>query len=539
MKFIQALLFIIFFPIFLPFYLFSYLKKKENVNEIETNSNKNSYNNIIENNFLGNKSDLKEKLKNQEEKILQEQKRNKTVSTPSKSNPFSVISSNRKSYNINNIFLNNLNLKNEIKLDLKEKLQNQINKKINIIEDYKSDELIIKGNRAELEIFKVLIENVNNSLFVFNPYIEKENESTEIDLIMLHQSGLYVFEIKNFNGWIFGSENDKTWTCTYRRNGKEKFFNPIWQNKKHINYLKTILGSKNIPIYNYVVFGRNSELKSINLNSKIAKVISINEIKKEFKDNNKLNNITIKEDELVEIFNLLYSLSERTEDYKEKHNLQIKNRNGDLITDYSVDNLQLKPKFKTILKSQIENKINIISTTRDEELKNNYIFELNIFNKLKDINKVIFLFNVELKNESRIIMLHYSGIYLFEVVNCKGWLYGEEKSYNWTCTYFNNKEKEKVVFYNPIFNNKENIEKIQTLLGSKKYPIYNYIILNNNLTLKNKNFDNKEFKILYYSDIDKHFKETDRITKNKINKEELKEIIFKLYPLSKVKNQSV
>lgn len=491
MKVIQALLFIIFFPVFLPFYLFSYLKKKETVNEnniVKSSSNRNSYNNIIENNFL----------------------------------------------------LNELNLKNEIKLDLKEKLQNQINKKINIIEDNKSDELTIKGNIGELEIFKFLIENIDNSLFVFNPYIEKENESTEIDLIMLHQSGLYVFEIKNFNGWIFGSENDKTWTCTYgRKDSKEKFFNPIWQNKKHINYLKTILGPKNIPIYNYVVFGRNSELKSINLNSKIAKVISINEIKKEFKDNNRLNNITIKEDELVEIFNLLYSLYERTEDYKEKHNLKIKNKNGDLITDYSVDNLQLKPKFKTILKSQIENKINIISTTRDEELKNNYIFELNIFNKLKDINKVIFLFNVGLKNESKIIMLHYSGIYLFEIVNCKGWLYGEENSYNWTCTYFNNKEKEKVVFHNPIFNNKENIEKIQTLLGSKKYPIYNYIILNNNLTLKNKNLDNKEFKILYYSDIDKHFKETDRITKNKISKEELKEIIFKLHPLSKVKNQSL
>ena len=58
--------------------------------------------------------------------------------------------------------------------------------------------------------------------------------------------------------------------------------------------------------------------------------------------------------------------------------------------------------------------------------------------------------------------------------------------------------------------------------------------------MKNKNLNNTAFKILTYSDIDKHFKETDRITKNKINKEELKEIIFfKLYPLSKVKNQSV
>lgn len=531
MKFIQVLLFIIFYPLLLPFYLFSYLKRKETVNE----------NNIVENNSnkdITDKSNLKIKEEKQEKKVLQ--KRNKL---PSKSNPFSSISSNRNSYsNIieNNFLLNELNLKNEIKLDLKEKLKNQINKKINIIEDNKSDELLIKGNIGELEIFKYLIENVSNSLFIFNSYVEKENESTEIDLIMLHQSGLYVFEIKNFNGWIFGSENDKTWTCTYGRKGsKEKFFNPIWQNKKHINYLKTILKNKNIPIYNYVVFGTNAELKSINLKTKIAKVISINGIEKEFKENNRLNNLVIKENELVEIFNLLYSLSERTEDYKEKHNLQIQNKNGDLITDYSIDNLQLKPKFKTILSSQIENKINIISTTKDEELKNNYIFELNIFNKLKYINKVIFLFNVELKNESRIIMLHYSGIYLFEIVNCKGWLYGEEKSYNWTSTYFNNKEKEKVVFHNPIFNNKENIEKIQTLLGSKKYPIYNYIILNNNLTLKNKNFDNKEFKILYYSDIDKHFKETNRITKNKINKEELKEIIFKLYPLSKVKNQSV
>jgi len=340
MKFIQVLLFIIFYPLLLPFYLFSYLKRKETVNE----------NNIVENNSnkdITDKSNLKIKDEKQEKKVLQ--KRNKL---PSKSNPFSSISSNRNSYsNIieNNFLLNELNLKNEIKLDLKEKLKNQINKKINIIEDNKSDELLIKGNIGELEIFKYLIENVSNSLFIFNSYVEKENESTEIDLIMLHQSGLYVFEIKNFNGWIFGAENDKTWTCTYGRKGsKEKFYNPIWQNKKHINYLKTILKNKNIPIYNYVVFGRNSDLKSINLKTKIAKVISINEIEKEFKENNRLNNLGIKENELVKIFNLLYSLSERTEDYKEKHNLQIQNKNGDLITDYSIDNLQLKPKFKTI-----------------------------------------------------------------------------------------------------------------------------------------------------------------------------------------------
>lgn len=304
-------------------FLWKFINKILNKEKIKNNNYKSEINYSTKK-FKENITD-KYNLKRKEEKQKDEisQKRNKTVSRKSKSNPFSVISSNRNFYsNIieNNFILNNLNLKNEIKLDLKEKLQNQINKKINIIEDNKSDELIIKGNIGELEIFKYLIENVSDSLFIFNSYIEKENESTEIDLIMLHQSGLYVFEIKNFNGWIFGSEND----------------------------------------------------------------------------------------------------------------------------------------------------------------------------------------------------------------------------YNWVCTYFNNnKEKEKVIFYNPILKNKNNIEKIQTLLGSKKYPIYNYIILNNNSTLKNKNLNNTDFKILTYSNIDKHFKETDRITKNKISKEELKEIIFKLYPLSKVKNQSV
>lgn len=178
MKFIQVLLFIIFYPVLLPFYLFSYLKEKETVNE----------NNIIENNSnkdITDKSNLKIKGEKQEKKALQ--KRNKLSS---KSNPFSSISSNRNSYsNIieNNFLLNEMNLKNEIKLDLKEKLKNQINKKINIIEDNKYDELLIKGNIGELEILKYLIENVSNSLFIFNSYIEKENESTEIDLIMTEE----------------------------------------------------------------------------------------------------------------------------------------------------------------------------------------------------------------------------------------------------------------------------------------------------------------------------------------------------------------
>lgn len=38
-------------------------------------------------------------------------------------------------------------------------------------------------------------------------YIPKGNgETTELDVILLHESGIYVMESKNYSGWIFGSE---------------------------------------------------------------------------------------------------------------------------------------------------------------------------------------------------------------------------------------------------------------------------------------------------------------------------------------------
>ena len=50
----------------------------------------------------------------------------------------------------------------------------------------------------------------NGAKFLFNIYIPKgEEETTEIDVLMIHTKGLFVFESKNYSGWIFGSENQK------------------------------------------------------------------------------------------------------------------------------------------------------------------------------------------------------------------------------------------------------------------------------------------------------------------------------------------
>lgn len=98
---------------------------------------------------------------------------------------------------------------------------------------------------------------------MFNTYLPKgENgETTEIDVIMICYQGIFVFESKNYSGWIFGNEKYKTWTQTLpqgkgRKAKKEKFLNPIMQNKLHIECLQEVLGDdlENVPIFSVVVF---------------------------------------------------------------------------------------------------------------------------------------------------------------------------------------------------------------------------------------------------------------------------------------------
>ena len=90
--------------------------------------------------------------------------------------------------------------------------------------------------------------------FIFNCYLPKaDGETTEVDVILLHESGIYVFESKNYSGWIFGNESQTFWTQTLPsgkgKSQKSRFFNPIMQNAGHIKQLKAFLASYNHPIY--------------------------------------------------------------------------------------------------------------------------------------------------------------------------------------------------------------------------------------------------------------------------------------------------
>lgn len=146
--------------------------------------------------------------------------------------------------------------------------------------------------------------------FLFNVYLPKDNnETTEIDVIMLHESGIYVFESKNYSGWIFGSEFQQNWTQTLRgshRNAhKEHFLNPIIQNKVHIKWLRQQLSDNSLPIYSYIVFGKNCELKHIELKTNEQSVLNIKNLYDEINKNVKAIGIKLTKEQIESIYSKL------------------------------------------------------------------------------------------------------------------------------------------------------------------------------------------------------------------------------------------
>lgn len=103
--------------------------------------------------------------------------------------------------------------------------------------------------------------------FLFNCYVPKENGGlTEIDLILLHGSGVYVLESKNYSGWIFGDERDQHWTQSFPGGRKTRFFNPIKQNNAHIRQLRRWLPElAEDAVQSIIVFSERCELKNITL----------------------------------------------------------------------------------------------------------------------------------------------------------------------------------------------------------------------------------------------------------------------------------
>ena len=177
---------------------------------------------------------------------------------------------------------------------------------------------IIKGHLGEYQIQKILQQLGPDYIIYGDIYVKKDEEFTQLDHIVLSKFGIFVIETKNYQGWIFGNDNQKFWTqVIYKR--KERFLNPIWQNKGHIKALEAYLDYQ-YSIFNIVTFTNKAEFK-FKHEFTSAYVINAKNLPNTIKSN---TTIVLSESEIVSLRNKIEALLVEPKEKRKIQKLHLK-----------------------------------------------------------------------------------------------------------------------------------------------------------------------------------------------------------------------
>ena len=183
-----------------------------------------------------------------------------------------------------------------------------------------------KGMYGEYLTFRELEKIKGNHRIITNVYLPCDNgKTTEIDLIYIHESGIYVIESKNYSGWIFGNENDRYWTQVFKNKRKEKFYNPIKQNDTHIKSLVKVCAIENQFVRSVIVFSKRCTLKNITVHSDNVSVIKRNDLVENIKSHIGKSSIKLSEDRINGLYYMLKNYSNVDDSVKEAHVENINN----------------------------------------------------------------------------------------------------------------------------------------------------------------------------------------------------------------------
>lgn len=132
----------------------------------------------------------------------------------------------------------------------------------------------VPGRLYETTIL-LLIKNFfqKNSIFK-NVFLKNNNGNvTEIDILAVHNTGIYVLECKNYFGSLEGSINDKLWYHTNKKGIKYEFLNPVKQNEIHLAAVKRLLQKFDLPYYSIIIFSNKCKIPNITYKADNAYII--------------------------------------------------------------------------------------------------------------------------------------------------------------------------------------------------------------------------------------------------------------------------
>lgn len=146
-----------------------------------------------------------------------------------------------------------------------------------------------RGFMGEFWVRRELNKLSKKNYIVLNDIMIKNNNQTyQIDHIVLSKFGIFVIEMKNYYGFIYGNEYKKIWTQKigkYKRN----FYNPFYQNYGHVKALSNVLNLPEKFFISIVCFSNQAKLK-IYSKSPIVQLDNVNKTIKTY------NSIILKDD---------------------------------------------------------------------------------------------------------------------------------------------------------------------------------------------------------------------------------------------------
>ena len=108
-----------------------------------------------------------------------------------------------------------------------------------------------------------------------NLYVRGNNgRMTEVDLVLLDRNGIFVFESKNYNGAVYGEEQNREWLHVLRNGDRFNFYNPIWQNRGHISAVRRLCDGLDPEYFkSIIVFGKNCVFKKLRVHNSDCMIV--------------------------------------------------------------------------------------------------------------------------------------------------------------------------------------------------------------------------------------------------------------------------
>lgn len=118
------------------------------------------------------------------------------------------------------------------------------------------------GEKFEQQVYKLVNRYFPNAIKEVYVYIN-EYRISEIDIVVVHTSGVYLFEAKVKKGKITGHPNQTYWRAQHTERKATRFYNPLRQTEAHVRHLAKRHGISPSSCHTIIVFNDGADISEI------------------------------------------------------------------------------------------------------------------------------------------------------------------------------------------------------------------------------------------------------------------------------------